>query len=250
MISYLFDIVTVNFTIHNFLMIVFSSLFLFIILSSSINCVLLSVRFVNTLIDGQWNGRIYSHPNTPYSTPINANSPNLDDKSSSSSPIVGTLADLKKHRAQTRLTTAGSDNVLATANGSIVTTAAAAAGTASPNQHHHSSSTAELTLGGKHNSGDSASNHSSIPIELSLISASSTEYTKLGGGGGGGIGTAATAEQLEINGAPTKFCGVTGDVVSDSTRSKRCCIVMQWQQYSGGGDIMLNRRSVVNYQYK
>lgn len=222
MISYLFDIVTVNFAIHNFLMIVFSSLFLHHTIIVH-HCVLLSVRFVNTLIDGQWNGRIYSHPNTPYSTPINANSPNLDDKSSSSSPIVGTLADLKKHRAQTRLTTAGSDNVLATANGSIVTAAAAAAGTASPNQHHHSSSTAELTLGGKHNSGDSASNHSSIPIELSLISASSTEYTKLGGGS---IGTAATAEQLEINGAPTKFCGVTGDVVSDSTRSKRCCIVM------------------------
>lgn len=60
-----------------------------------------------------------------------------------------------------------------------------------------------------------------------------------GNGGGGGAGTSSGVQSMELSllsstndlsesTAPTitKFSGVTSDVVSDSTRSRRCCVVM------------------------
>ncbi|XP_055705415.1 protein phosphatase 1 regulatory subunit 16A isoform X2 [Phlebotomus papatasi] len=83
--------------------------------------------------------------------------------------IAGTLADLKKHRAQSR--SSGSPE-----NGSILTT--------------QSLTGAGSTVG------------QSPAVELSLVSSPSLQST------------------------PAKFSGITGDVVSDSTRSRKCCVIM------------------------
>lgn len=57
---------------------------------------------------------------------------------------------------------------------------------------------------------------------------------EMGGGGGGQSVGATTPKSMMMNSnlsssaTPkiTKFSGVTGDVVSDSTSSGRCCIIM------------------------
>ncbi|XP_055693232.1 protein phosphatase 1 regulatory subunit 16A isoform X2 [Lutzomyia longipalpis] len=85
--------------------------------------------------------------------------------------IAGTLADLKKHRAQSR-------NSNSPENGSILTTQSLTGGTTCPG-------------GG-----------ASPAVELSLVSSPSLQTT------------------------PAKFSGITGDVVSDSTRSRKCCVIM------------------------
>ncbi|XP_059608857.1 protein phosphatase 1 regulatory subunit 16A isoform X2 [Phlebotomus argentipes] len=83
--------------------------------------------------------------------------------------IAGTLADLKKHRAQSRSSNSPE-------NGSILTTQS-------------------LT-------GGAPGGASSPALELSLVSSPSLQST------------------------PAKFSGITGDVVSDSTRSRKCCVIM------------------------
>ncbi|XP_055693234.1 protein phosphatase 1 regulatory subunit 16A isoform X3 [Lutzomyia longipalpis] len=85
--------------------------------------------------------------------------------------LFGTLADLKKHRAQSR-------NSNSPENGSILTTQSLTGGTTCPG-------------GG-----------ASPAVELSLVSSPSLQTT------------------------PAKFSGITGDVVSDSTRSRKCCVIM------------------------
>uniref|UniRef100_A0A1L8DND3 Protein phosphatase 1 regulatory subunit 16A n=1 Tax=Nyssomyia neivai TaxID=330878 RepID=A0A1L8DND3_9DIPT len=84
--------------------------------------------------------------------------------------IAGTLADLKKHRAQSR-------NSNSPENGSILTTQSLTGGPGCP--------------GG-----------TSPAVELSLVSSPSLQTS------------------------PAKFSGITGDVVSDSTRSRKCCVIM------------------------
>uniref|UniRef100_A0A1B0CKV2 Protein phosphatase 1 regulatory subunit 16A n=1 Tax=Lutzomyia longipalpis TaxID=7200 RepID=A0A1B0CKV2_LUTLO len=86
--------------------------------------------------------------------------------------IAGTLADLKKHRAQSR-------NSNSPENGSILTTQSLTGGTTCPG-------------GG-----------ASPAVELSLVSSPSLQTT------------------------PAKFSGITGDVVSDSTRSRKCCVIIE-----------------------
>ncbi|GAB0095706.1 protein phosphatase 1 regulatory subunit 16A [Sergentomyia squamirostris] len=83
--------------------------------------------------------------------------------------ITGTLADLKKHRAQSR-------NSNSPENGSILTTQSLAGATGVAGQ--------------------------TPAVELSLVSSPS------------------------LQNSPAKFSGITGDVVSDSTRSRKCCVIM------------------------
>lgn len=136
----------------------------------------------------------------------------------------GTLADLKKHRSQSRFTQGGaitngsgsltpSEVIAATANGggSIVT----------------ATTTAMTTTNGY---ADEMDGNSKIPIELSLISAED-RYQNGGGAtlSNGNIVNSVGVKNNSVNLAngSTKFSGIiTGDVVSDSTRSKRCCVVM------------------------
>lgn len=85
--------------------------------------------------------------------------------------IAGTLADLKKHRSQSRCSNSPE-------NGSIVT----------------SQSVNSVLSGGQ-------------PLnDLSIVSSQDM--------------------QNNPNAMMSKFSGITGEVVSDSTRSRKCCVVM------------------------
>lgn len=127
--------------------------------------------------------------------------------------LLGTLADLKKHRAQSRFSQGS-----ITGNGSLTPSEVIATGNG----------------GGSLVAATEVDGNGKIPIELSLISAdehfqaaaaqqdsnggsvSDATMTTTGGGGTVALGNGST-----------KFSGIiTGDVVSDSTRSKRCCVVM------------------------
>lgn len=141
--------------------------------------------------------------------------------------IPGTLADLKKHRAQSRFT----QGAITNGNGSLTPSEVIAATT----NGGGSIVTATSTANGFGDELDGNSNK--IPIELSLISAdehyqqqqpqqqvqgslsntSSNNNMMMNGGNGA----------VSLSNGSTKFSGIiTGDVVSDSTRSKRCCVVM------------------------
>ncbi|XP_065085514.1 protein phosphatase 1 regulatory subunit 16A-like [Ochlerotatus camptorhynchus] len=135
--------------------------------------------------------------------------------------VAGTLADLKKHRSQNR-------SSVSPDNGSLLS----------------AQSLGSLTTGAN-----------GQPLELSLVSGTAATAAAdhlhsyphgngngslVGGGGGGdksGISTLSSATgngSLVMaaggDGTPSgtlnKFSGNTSDVVSDSTRSRRCCVVM------------------------
>lgn len=154
--------------------------------------------------------------------------------------LAGTLADLKKHRAQSRFTQ-GSGSIANGVNG-ISASAAATGGSLNGNG---SMTPGEVIGGGSivtatTNGFEDLDGHQKIPIELSLISAedhnhyqsqrgemmlqgnhnNNNNHMKIGS-------NLAESGATSLSNGSTKFSGIiAGDVVSDSTRSKRCCIVM------------------------
>lgn len=76
---------------------------------------------------------------------------------------------------------------------------------------------------------DDMDGNSKIPIELSLISAEEHHYqsslnNNINSNNNNNSNNNGT---VSLSNGSTKFSGIiTGDVVSDSTRSKRCCVVM------------------------
>lgn len=129
-------------------------------------------------------------------------------------PITGTLADLKKHRAQSRFTQGAITN--GNGNGSLTPSEVIAATTTTNGGGSIVAATTTTTNGYDDMDGQVTGK---IPIELSLIS--TEDHYQSNGSAGGGSGT------VNLGNGSTKFSGIiTGDVVSDSTRSKRCCIVM------------------------
>ncbi|XP_058463564.1 protein phosphatase 1 regulatory subunit 16A-like isoform X4 [Malaya genurostris] len=123
--------------------------------------------------------------------------------------VAGTLADLKKHRSQNR-------SSVSPENGSLLS----------------AQSLGSLTGNGT----------GGQPLELSLVSSSDHHFQQQHHGNGGekstvstlsnatGNGTVAMAGIVGPDGTPSgtlnKFSGNTSEVVSDSTRSRRCCVVM------------------------
>lgn len=100
-----------------------------------------------------------------------------------------TLANLKKQRAQSR------NSAVASENGSLIATPSIAMATTNSGMCNTGSTLARNSLGPS--------------MEMSFLSSS-------------------TNDLMHVESTPTitKFSGVTSDVVSDSTRSRRCCIVM------------------------
>lgn len=128
--------------------------------------------------------------------------------------FAGTLADLKKHRAQSRFTQGAITN--GNGNGSLTPSEVIAATTTT--NGGGSIVTATTTTNGYDDMDGQVTGK--IPIELSLISAEDHYQSNGTAGAGGGSGT------VNLGNGSTKFSGIiTGDVV-DSTHSKRCCIVM------------------------
>ncbi|KAL9703022.1 hypothetical protein quinque_006540 [Culex quinquefasciatus] len=116
--------------------------------------------------------------------------------------LVGTLADLKKHRSQNRSSVSPENGSLLSAQG--------------------------LTTNGN-----------GQPLELSLVSTGTSDhYLAHGNGEKSAISTLSSATGNGVlaadggtavhtpSGTLNKFSGNTSDVVSDSTRSRRCCVLM------------------------
>ncbi|XP_055620117.1 protein phosphatase 1 regulatory subunit 16A isoform X4 [Toxorhynchites rutilus septentrionalis] len=146
--------------------------------------------------------------------------------------VAGTLADLKKHRSQNR-------SSVSPENGSLLS---------------------GQSLGSLNQNGGAHNNAMGQPLELALVSAAAADhhhhYTTThhhgGGGGSSGNGSITGGDKSAIStlsratgngsllmaagtvegnnstpsGTLNKFSGNTSDVVSDSTRSRRCCVVM------------------------
>uniref|UniRef100_A0A182MTU9 Uncharacterized protein n=1 Tax=Anopheles culicifacies TaxID=139723 RepID=A0A182MTU9_9DIPT len=149
--------------------------------------------------------------------------------------LVGTLADLKKHRSQNR-------SSVSPENGSLL------------------SGTAPSLAGSIGNGGGSTTPNgasSGTPLELSLVSNDLQHHhhhhlhhpqqhasphlnnrhpqqhygdgSVIGTGNGslhGSVAAIGESESGTPGGTLSKFSGNTSDVVSDSTRSRRCCVVM------------------------
>lgn len=145
----------------------------------------------------------------------------------------GTLADLKKHRAQSRFTQNGA--IPSNGNGSLTPSEVIAAATANGGG---SIVTATTTATANAMTDEMDGNSNKIPIELSLISAEDhyQSHQHLSNGGSSSNNNNMVGNNnnnnnnnggVSLSNGSTKFSGIiTGDVVSDSTRSKRCCVVM------------------------
>lgn len=139
--------------------------------------------------------------------------------------FAGTLADLKKHRAQSRFT----QGAIINGNGSLTPSEVLAAATTNGGG---SIVTATTTTTSTTNGYDDMDGNGKIPIELSLISAEDHYQSNNNNNSNGNItsissGTTTTNGAINLANGSTKFSGIiTGDVVGDSTRSKRCCVVM------------------------
>lgn len=140
----------------------------------------------------------------------------------------GTLADLKKHRAQSRFT----QGAIINGNGSLTPSEVLAAATTTNGGGSIVTATTTTTTGGTTNGYDDMDGNGKIPIELSLISAEDHYQSNSNSNNNGNItsissGTTTTNGAVNLANGSTKFSGIiTGDVVGDSTRSKRCCVVM------------------------
>lgn len=117
---------------------------------------------------------------------------NLDTHNLDQSHAGTTLANLKKQRAQSR-------NSATSENGSLIVGA--------PQSINSTNSLCGGAVGNSINGNIIGGN---------VSGAQSMEYSLL----------SSTNDLHETTPTITKFSGVTSDVVSDSTRSRRCCVVM------------------------
>ncbi|CAD7080364.1 unnamed protein product [Hermetia illucens] len=130
----------------------------------------------------------------------------VDTHNLDSSMTGATLANLKKQRSQSRSSTLSE-------NGSVIAT------TAATTSHHSLSPIATIKNSTATTTGTSlAGGNVTGAIDLAVVPTSVATNSIAGPG--------MTASSLSSPQTVTKFSGVTGDVVSDSTRSKKCCLLM------------------------
>ncbi|XP_035893514.1 protein phosphatase 1 regulatory subunit 12B-like isoform X2 [Anopheles stephensi] len=156
--------------------------------------------------------------------------------------LVGTLADLKKHRSQNRSSVSPENGSLLSGTapslaGSIGNGTGGGNGTTTPNgassgtplelslvsnelQHHHHHHLHHPAHGSPHLS----NRHHPYGDGSSMVGTGNGSLH--GGGGGSVVATIGESEPGTPGGTLSKFSGNTSDVVSDSTRSRRCCVVM------------------------
>ncbi|XP_065360908.1 ankyrin repeat domain-containing protein 50 isoform X2 [Calliphora vicina] len=162
--------------------------------------------------------------------------PQLLDTSSQCLANATTLANLKKQRSMSRSNVLNGSSSSNCENGSVL----GAANSTNLNHNHisHNNHTTSNnnnnnnTLEGQVNTQQpvlsNGLQHPALMDYNGLINDPSSQHNSAGvGGGGGGVGGAGgVAGSASAAGGMNKFSGVTGDVVSDSTSSKKCCIVM------------------------
>ncbi|XP_061510046.1 protein phosphatase 1 regulatory subunit 12B isoform X7 [Anopheles gambiae] len=197
-----------------------------------------SVRHMNSINNNQSSSLQRHRAATGKGSPVGGGSPTLNqyDRRSPDDPsVAGTLADLKKHRSQNR-------SSVSPENGSLL------------------SGTAPSLAGSIGNGGSTTPNgaNGATPVELSLVSNELQQHHhhhlhhpqhasphlnsrqqqqqqhyygdgSVNGTGNGSLHGSVAIGESEAGtpgGTLSKFSGNTSDVVSDSTRSRRCCVVM------------------------
>ncbi|XP_040170712.1 protein phosphatase 1 regulatory subunit 12B isoform X3 [Anopheles arabiensis] len=196
-----------------------------------------SVRHMNSINNNQSSSLQRHRAAAGKGSPVGGGSPTLNqyDRRSPDDPsVAGTLADLKKHRSQNR-------SSVSPENGSLL------------------SGTAPSLAGSIGNGGSTTPNgaNGATPVELSLVSNelqqqqhhhhhlhhpqhasphlnSRQQQHYYGDGSVNGTGNGSLHGSVAVGeseagtpgGTLSKFSGNTSDVVSDSTRSRRCCVVM------------------------
>ncbi|XP_041780909.1 protein phosphatase 1 regulatory subunit 12B-like isoform X3 [Anopheles merus] len=197
-----------------------------------------SVRHMNSINNNQSSSLQRHRAGAGKGSPVGGGSPTLNqyDRRSPDDPsVAGTLADLKKHRSQNR-------SSVSPENGSLL------------------SGTAPSLAGSIGNGGSTTPNgaNGATPVELSLVSNELQQQQhhhhhlhhpqhasphlnsrqqqqhyygdgSVNGTGNGSLHGSVAVGESEAGtpgGTLSKFSGNTSDVVSDSTRSRRCCVVM------------------------
>ncbi|XP_061510045.1 protein phosphatase 1 regulatory subunit 12B isoform X6 [Anopheles gambiae] len=192
-----------------------------------------SVRHMNSINNNQSSSLQRHRAATGKGSPVGGGSPTLNQYDRRSPD--GTLADLKKHRSQNR-------SSVSPENGSLL------------------SGTAPSLAGSIGNGGSTTPNgaNGATPVELSLVSNELQQHHhhhlhhpqhasphlnsrqqqqqqhyygdgSVNGTGNGSLHGSVAIGESEAGtpgGTLSKFSGNTSDVVSDSTRSRRCCVVM------------------------
>lgn len=146
--------------------------------------------------------------------------PQLVDMSQCLVANATTLANLKKQRSMSRSNVLNGSNC---ENGSVL----GAANSTNLNHNHISHNKNNNSLEGQVNTQQpvlsNGLQHPSLMDYNGLINDPSLQQSAAGIGAGGGAGAGVGGSGA---GGMNKFSGITGDVVSDSTSSKKCCIVM------------------------
>ncbi|KXJ73870.1 hypothetical protein RP20_CCG014830 [Aedes albopictus] len=157
-----------------------------------------------------------------YTTP---DGPTSNTNTNNSSTTNGTLADLKKHRSQNR-------SSVSPENGSLLSAQSLGSLTTGPNGQPLELSLVSTTASSDHPYSSLQGNgNGSLVIDksagISTVSSSGNGSLVMGGGTAAtAVATVGGTETGTPSGTLNKFSGNTSDVVSDSTRSRRCCVVM------------------------
>ncbi|KXJ70752.1 hypothetical protein RP20_CCG022573 [Aedes albopictus] len=133
-----------------------------------------------------------------------------------------TLADLKKHRSQNR-------SSVSPENGSLLSAQSLGSLTTGPNGQPLELSLVSTTASSDHPYSSLHGNgNGSLVVDKSagISTVSSSGNGSLVMGGGTAVEKVGGTETGTPSGTLNKFSGNTSDVVSDSTRSRRCCVVM------------------------
>ncbi|XP_018783835.1 PREDICTED: protein phosphatase 1 regulatory inhibitor subunit 16B isoform X1 [Bactrocera latifrons] len=133
---------------------------------------------------------------------------------------AATLANLKKQRSLSRT----NNGILISENGSVLGAANNTSNTINNHLHTGSANNNNSILANDTSSG--AVNQQ--PLSGGLHPSHLEFNNGAGGGGGGGSITSGGEQSTGYSNASSmnKFSGITGDVVSDSTSSKKCCTLM------------------------
>ncbi|XP_062563251.1 protein phosphatase 1 regulatory subunit 16A-like isoform X1 [Armigeres subalbatus] len=129
--------------------------------------------------------------------------------------VAGTLADLKKHRSQNR-------SSVSPENGSLLSAQSLGSLTTGPNGQ-------PLELSLVSTTGTSSMDHLYGNGNGSLVGVDKGAVSTLNVANGSLVGGTVAVPDTDVEtstGGLNKFSGNTSDVVSDSTRSRRCCVVM------------------------
>nr|XP_036214298.1 protein phosphatase 1 regulatory subunit 12A isoform X1 [Bactrocera oleae]XP_036214299.1 protein phosphatase 1 regulatory subunit 12A isoform X1 [Bactrocera oleae]XP_036214300.1 protein phosphatase 1 regulatory subunit 12A isoform X1 [Bactrocera oleae]XP_036214301.1 protein phosphatase 1 regulatory subunit 12A isoform X1 [Bactrocera oleae]XP_036214302.1 protein phosphatase 1 regulatory subunit 12A isoform X1 [Bactrocera oleae]XP_036214303.1 protein phosphatase 1 regulatory subunit 12A isofo len=135
---------------------------------------------------------------------------------------AATLANLKKQRSLSRT----NNGILISENGSVLGAANNTSNTINNHLHTGSANNNNSILANDTSSG--AVNQQPLSGGLHPSHLEFNNGASIGAGGGGGSITSGGEQSTGYSNASSmnKFSGITGDVVSDSTSSKKCCTLM------------------------